>query len=107
MAHVICNMIKFTNMKFQSPVLDVFIRQWTSSISPKFGQAEIFSGKQMCSDTCPKGNCPNNLSVKACILAVIRAERIYLRSKTNRGLGYKLDVNSYRVTLDCIMRDFL
>ena len=29
---------------------------------------------------------------------------VYIRSKTNRGLRYKPDVNSHRVTLECIMR---
>ena len=38
------------------------------------------------------------------ILSVIHAEHIDLRSKTNRGLRYKPDVNSHRVTLDCIVR---
>ncbi len=42
-----------------------------------------------------------------CILAVICAALIYLRSKKNRGVHDKQDVNSLRVTVDCIMRDGL
>ena len=38
------------------------------------------------------------------ILAVICSALIYTISKTNRGLRYKPDVNSHRVTLGCIMR---
>ena len=38
------------------------------------------------------------------ILAVICAEHIYLRSKTNRGLRQEPDVNSHRVALVHIMR---
>ena len=41
------------------------------------------------------------------ILVVIRSALIYIRSKTNRGVDYKKDVDSHRVTPDCIMRDGL
>ena len=41
------------------------------------------------------------------ILSVIRSALIYLWSNKNRGMRYKPDVNSHRVTLDCIMRDSL
>ena len=37
-------------------------------------------------------------------LALIRSALICIRSKTIRQLYYKLDVNSHRVTLDCIIR---
>ena len=41
------------------------------------------------------------------MLAVIRAALIYIRSKTNRRVCYKQDVDSHRVTLDCMIRDGL
>ena len=41
------------------------------------------------------------------IVVVIHSTLIYVRSKKERGMRYKPDAHSHRVTQDCIMRDGL